>query len=134
MAGAFLQTTDLRPHRAATELRQLAALLHDTDGSRIAALGRAVNEFAQPDVPPSPEQFASISQALAQTEGATHYAVARQWLDAMADYTSILIGEIGWPAHESIQFVMGKYGPTVTGPGDASVVAFVQMYLEDVTG
>jgi hypothetical protein len=63
LAGAFLQASDMRPHQAAAQLRDLAELLHDTDGSRIAALGRVINEFAQPNVPPSPEQFASIGQA-----------------------------------------------------------------------
>ena len=135
LAGAFLQATDLRPHQAATQLRELAGLLHDTDGSRIGALGRVINEFAQPEVPPSPEQFASIGQAFAlHANDTTHYAVARQWLDALAEYVVILMGEIGWPADKSIEFVMGKYGPTVTGPGDVSVTAYIQMHLEDRTG
>jgi len=135
LAGAFLQASDLRPQQAAAQLRQLAGLLHDTDGSRIAALGRVINEFAQPDVPPSPEQFASIGQAFAvHVNDGTHYATAMQWLDALAEYTMLLISEIGWSQDDSIAFVMSKYGPTVTETGDVGIVAFIQMHLEDLIG
>ncbi len=135
LAGAFLQASDLRPHQAAAQLRQLAGLLHDTDGSRIAALGRVINEFAQPDVPPSPEQFASISQAFAvHVNDGTHYASAKEWLDALAEYTMLLISEIGWSPDDSVAFVMSKYGPTVTEAFDIGVVAFIQMHLEGLIG
>jgi len=135
LAGAFLQASDLRPQQAAAQLRQLAGLLHDTDGSRIAALGRVINEFAQPDVPPSPEQFASIGQAFAiHVNDGTHYATAKQWLDALAEYTMLLISEIGWSPDDSVAFVMSKYGPTVTEASDVGVVAFIQMHLEDLIG
>jgi hypothetical protein len=133
LAGAFLQSTNVRPHQAATRLRELAAILHDTDGSYIAALAQVVNEFVNTAVPPSPEQFASISQALAGEEGA-HYATAGQWLDALAEYVAILVSDIGWPADESVAFAMGKYGPSVTEAGTISVTAFIQMYLEGFTG
>jgi len=135
LAGAFLQASDMRPQQAAAQLRQLAGLLHDTDGSRIAALGRVINEFAQPDVPPSPEQFASIGQAFAiHVNDGTHYATAKQWLDALAEYTMLLISEIGWSTDDSVAFVMSKYGPTVTEASDVCVVAFIQMHLEDLIG
>ena len=135
LAGAFLQASDMRPQQAAAQLRQLAGLLHDTDGSRIAALGRVINEFAQPDVPPSPEQFASIGQAFAiHVNDGTHYATAKQWLDALAEYTMLLISEIGWSPDDSVAFVMSKYGPTVTEASDVGVVAFIQMHLEDLIG
>ncbi len=77
LAGAFLQATDLRPYRAATRLRDLVEILHDDDGTRIAGLIRAVNEFSQPEMPPSPEQFASIAQSFADhSNDGTHYAAA----------------------------------------------------------
>ncbi|MHC4483530.1 MAG: Ig-like domain-containing protein, partial [Planctomycetota bacterium] len=134
LAGAFLQSTNVRPHQAATRLRELAAVLHDTDGSHIVALGRVVNEFVNTAVPPSPEQFASISQALASGGEGAHYATARQWLDALTEYVAILVGDIGWPADESVAFAMGKYGPAVTEAGTISITAFIQMYLEGFTG
>lgn len=121
-------------HQAATRLRELAAVLHDTDGSHIVALGRVVNEFVNTAVPPSPEQFASISQALAGGGEGTHYATAGQWLDTLTEYVAILVGDIGWPADESVAFAMGKYGPSVTEAGTISVTAFIQLYLEGLTG
>ena len=134
LAGAFLQSTDLRPHQAATQLRNLVEILHDSGGTRIAALGRVVNEFSQPGMPPSPEQFASISQAFAQhTNDGTHYAAAGQWLDALTEYVTILNTDIGWSADESIAFVMGKYGTAITDAGDVSVTAFIQMHLEGIS-
>ncbi|MHC4728383.1 MAG: hypothetical protein ACYS17_14275, partial [Planctomycetota bacterium] len=133
LAGAFLQASDLRPHQAAAQLRDLAELLHDTEGSRIAALGQVINEFAQPDLPPSPEQFASIGQAFTlHVNDGTHYAVARQWLDALGQYTMLLVSEIGWSSEDSVAFVMSKYGPTVTEAGNISVIAFIQMHLEGI--
>ncbi len=134
LAGAFLQSSNVRPHQAATQLRELAAVLHDTDGSHIVALGRVVNEFVNTAVPPSPEQFASISQALAGGGEGTHYATAGQWLDAFTEYVAILVGDIGWPADKSVAFAMGKYGPAVTEVGTISVTAFIQLYLEGLTG
>jgi hypothetical protein len=131
LAGAFLQTTDLRPHRAAAQLRNLAGMLQDPDGYRIAALNRVVNEFASADMPPSPEQFALIAQSFElHSNDGTHYATAGQWLDALTEYVSILNSEIGWPMEESVAFVMGKYGAPITQAGQISVVAFVQMHLE----
>jgi VCBS repeat-containing protein len=135
LAGAFLQATDLHPYRAATQLRNLAELLYDPDGYRTSALTRVVAEFVQPNVPPSPEQFASIAQAFEQhTDDGTHYATAGQWLDALAKYTLILNSEVGWQLDESVEFVMGKYSTPITEAGNISVIAFIQLYLEGVSG
>jgi hypothetical protein len=135
LAGAFLQSTDLRPHRAAGQLRVLAGLLQDPDGSRIAALGRVVGEFVQAPVPPSSEQMASIASALAQhSNDGTHYAAAGQWLDALGEYVGLLNKEIGWPTGECVAFVMGKYCAPITEAGEVRTIAFIQMHLEAVAG
>jgi hypothetical protein len=135
LAGAFLQASDMRPHQAAAQLRELAELLHDSDGIRIAALARVINEFAQPNLPPTPEQFASINQAFTlHVNDGSHYAAAKQWLDALGEYTMLLISEIGWSSDDSVAFVMGKYGPTDTETGNISVIAFIQIHLEDFAG
>jgi hypothetical protein len=131
LAGAFLQATDLKPYQAATRLRDLVEILHDADGSRVAALIQVINEFSQPDAPPSPEQFASIAQAFeAHVNDGTHYATAKEWLNTLTEYVTILNTEIGWQPEESIAFVMGKYGTAITESGDIGVMAFVQMQLE----
>ncbi|MHC4616844.1 MAG: autotransporter outer membrane beta-barrel domain-containing protein [Planctomycetota bacterium] len=135
LAGAFLQSTDLRPYRAANRLRDLADLLHDADGSRIAALVQVVNEFVPAPVPPSDEQMTLIVSAFEQhVNDGTHYAAAGQWLDALTEYVGILSAEIGWPADESVAFVMGKYCTPVTEGGHVGVAAFIQMHLERVSG
>ena len=135
LAGAFLQATDLRPYRAAARLRDLVEILHDTDGTRIAGLIRTVNEFSNPDMPPSPEQFALIAQTFAQhTDDGTHYAAAGNWLDSLTEYVDILTTDIGWSHEESVAFVMSKYGTSITEAGDIGVTAYVQMYLEGVGG
>jgi hypothetical protein len=135
LAGAFLQATDLHPYQAAVQLRNLVETLHDTDGTRIAALVRVVGDFVQAPMPPSGEQMDSIATALAlHSNDGTHYAVAGQWLDALTEYVEILNTEIGWSRGESISFVMGKYGSPITEAGNINVVAFVQMHLESSGG
>ena len=131
LAGAFLQATDLKPYQAVARLRDLVEILHDVDGSRVAALVQVINEFSQPDAPPSPEQFASIAQAFeTHVNDGTHYATAKEWLNTLTEYVTILNTEIGWQPEESIAFVMGKYGTAITESGDIGVMAFVQMQLE----
>jgi hypothetical protein len=130
-----MQATDLRPHEAASRLRDLVAILHDSDGARTAALTRVVNEFVSPDAPPTSEQMASIAGAFASHRNdGTHYAAAGQWLDALVEYTGILNSDIGWPMDKSIAFVMGKYGTALTEASDINVTAFIQMRLEGISG
>ena len=135
LEGVFTQSTDLRPYRAARQLRKFTELLHDPDGHYVASFIQVVNEFVQLDAPPSPEQFASIAQAFSVHENdGTHYATAIQWLDALTEYVAVLNRDIGWPADKSIAFVMGKYGASVTESGQVSAIAFIQMYLENSSG
>ena len=135
LAGSFLQATDLRPHQAASQLRLLAELLHDADGSRVTALGRVVEEFVGVPVPPSEEQISLITTALSEhTNDGTHYAAAGEWLDSLSEYVVLLNTEIGWPKSECVEFVMGKYCTTVTESGDIRMAAFIQMHLEAFGG
>jgi hypothetical protein len=128
--------TDLRhPYKEVERLRNFAAILKDPGGTHIAALGRVVNEFVPPSVPPSEEQMASIAEVFElHSNDGTHYATAGQWLDALAEYVAILNTKIGWPADKSIAFVMGKYRTAITEASDVSVVAFIQMHLEGLGG
>ncbi|MHC4214981.1 MAG: Ig-like domain-containing protein, partial [Planctomycetota bacterium] len=135
LAGAFLQSSDLRPHQAASQLRLLAELLHDSDGSRVTALGRVVEEFVDAPVPPSEEQISLIATALSEhTNDGTHYAAAGEWLDSLSEYAILLNKEIGWPQNECVEFVMGKYCTAVTESGDIRMAAFIQMHLEAFGG
>jgi len=130
LAGAFLQSTDLRPHRAAMQLRALAELLQDTDGARTAALGRVVSEFVQVPVPPSEEQITSIATAFSEHAGdGTHYATAAQWIGALVEYIDTLDTEMGWPIEQATAFVMDKYGAPITQGDNPALVAYVKARL-----
>ena len=127
--------TDLRPYKAAARLQNFAAILKDPAGAHIAALSQVIGEVIQADVPPSPEQSAMIAQSFAEHAGdGTHYALAGQWIDALAEYTGTLNSEIGWSTDKSIAFVMGKYGSGIIESGDLRTAMFVQTYLEQAFG
>jgi len=127
--------TDLRPYKAAAKLQNFAAILKDPAGAHIAALSQVIGEVIQADVPPSPEQSAMIAQGFAEHVGdGTHYALAGQWIDALAEYTGTLNSEIGWSTDKSITFVMGKYGSGIIESGDLRTAMFVQTYLEQAFG
>jgi hypothetical protein len=133
LAQTFLQSTDVAPWDVASRLRQIADLLLGSGSEGIAALISVVNEFVDPAAPPSPEQFASIRQALADGGEGTYYGEAREWLNTLVQYVLILQKEFGWSADESIAFVMGKYGPSPSDPANATLLAFLQMHLAGVS-
>ena len=114
-------------------MRQIADLLLGSGSEGIAALISVVNEFVDPAAPPSPEQFASIRQALADGGEGTYYAEAREWLNTLVQYVLILQEEFGWSADESIAFVIDKYGPSPSDPANAALLAFLQMQLAGVS-
>jgi hypothetical protein len=125
-------STDIQPCEMCARLKDAAAVLLDSDGVRIAALVRVVNELAAPSQPISEELIATISQVLAQhrgTDDGTPYARAVQWLDALVTYVGILTNEMGWPAEHSVAFAMDKYGRNLRENGDAIVVAYVHTQL-----
>ena len=54
-------------------------------------------------------------------------------MDALTEYVTILNTDIGWSEDKSIEFVMGKYGTTITEAGEVRVIAFIQMHLEGLS-
>ncbi|HUW19630.1 MAG TPA: hypothetical protein VMW16_10040, partial [Sedimentisphaerales bacterium] len=135
VADAYPQmlSTDLRPYKAAERLRNWALMLEDTEGTQVAALAQAVSEVVPPDQPPDELQMAELARRFAEHVGdGTHYALARQWLDALTEYVGILNTEIGWAADRSVTFAVRKYA---SGLGeDVRVPMFVQMHLERTFG
>jgi len=114
----------------AARLKDAAKILEDPNGTGVAALARVVNEFIALDVPISEEQIAMIAAALAShTDEGTHYAAAGRWLDALAEYVSILKDEMGWSADDSVTLVMDKYGAPIKESDDASLIAYVEARL-----
>ncbi len=126
---------DIQPCDACARLKDTATILRDTEGTYIAALAMAVNQFASVTTPPSEEQMASIAEAIARHGGDdTHYATAGQWLDALAKYVEILSTDFGWSLDEAVALVTDKYvAPAIEG-GDVNLAAFIAMRLAGLGG
>ncbi len=120
--------------QACARLMDAAAILQDPDGIRVSALQRVISEFVAAEAPPSEEQMALIAAAFAQhVDDGTHYAAAGQWMDALADYVSILSSEIGYPGEDLVAAVE-KYFTPITEAGNASLTAFVEATLAGAIG
>ena len=127
--------TDLGPsYRAIERFRDSATILKDPDGTQVAALGRVINESST-DVPMAPEFVDSITQTLALHAGdGTYHAAAGQWINALEDYTGILMSEMGWPRDRSVAFVTDKYLDKMIESGDMQTASFVRMFLRETFG
>lgn len=102
--------TSIPPCDACAGLRRAAGILRDYSGTHIVALSGVINEFASGDAPLSEEQDAAITAAIAGgAEGNTEYALAKEYLDALADYVAILNYEMDLSAADSTEFVLNKY-------------------------
>jgi len=141
-AGAYNNeySTDLLPIKSALRLRELSRILGDYK-NYIAALTQAVNEFApDPEMPPSEEQFDAASQVIAMhfnADDGTHYAVAGEWLNAIAEYFSILTNvtgtgnypeytEIGWDSDRALlQHILPRY----FAGAQENVVGYIGTYI-----
>ena len=141
-AGAYNNdySTDLLPIKSALRLRELSRILGDYE-AYIAALTQAVNEFVpDPEMPPSDEQFDAASQVIAMhfnADDGTHYAVAGQWLNAIAEYFSILTNvtgagnypeytEIGWDSDRALlQHILPRY----FAGAQENVVGYIGAYI-----
>ena len=123
-------STDLRLYKAAEKLQKLMPILEDADGTRIAALKAAVEQFFPTLDLLSEEQMNSFTLVLESHKGdGTDYDLAGQCIFALRDYVNILSTEIGWPVETSVEFVMGRYVPRIT-ENDEIRIAVIQMHLQ----
>ena len=61
--------------------------------------------------------------------------MAGQWLDALAEYVSILSTDLGWSLDETIALVVDKYvAPATADDSDANLNAFIAMRLAALSG
>ena len=133
-AYAASLSTDLRLYRAAEKLQQLIPILEDTEGTRIAGLREATEQFFPSLDALSEEQVSSFTEALVRHKGdGTDYDAAGQCIFALTEYVTILGNDIGWPADKSIGFVMSRYVPRLT-EGDEIRIAVIQMQLQKAFG
>jgi len=131
VANAFISSTNLQGCEMAAGLMNAAQSLNDPNGTGVAALEQVVNEFLTEGAPVSEEQMTLIAAALADhADDGTYYAAAGQWLDAIVEYVSILINEMGFSAEDATVFVMDKYDEPIKDSDDASLlVAYIDAHL-----
>ena len=135
MANSLASAKDIQPYDALVRLRAAATVLQDGGGAYINALAQVVYEFAASTSPPTEEQMASIADAMKRNAGANNqYALAGQYLDALAEYVSILSGEMGFSPEEAVQIVTEKYVGPLTESDNAAVAAYVAERLAAMGG
>jgi hypothetical protein len=130
MVGSLSLSSNVQPCEACANLQSAALTLKDADGSRIKALGQVVSEFAAGS--PSEEQFAMIAVALQNPEEGTPYALAKQWLNGMTEYVSILHNDLNLSIDDSVRYV-AKYTSRIINGDNAALSAFIQAKLADLS-
>jgi filamentous hemagglutinin family protein len=133
MADVAAYSPGIQPCKTCARLKDAAGTLADSQGTMVAAIGRVVSQFVTTATPPSDEQMALIATALANPDEGTDYAVAKQWLDAMAQYVGVLTTEMGFSTSESVSFV-SKYVSPVREGGNATLAAYLQTRLAQLGG
>ena len=135
MANALASSRDIQPCDTCANLKQAAAILQDPDGERIAALALVINEYASSTTPPTEEQMASIANAIAQnTETDNQYALAGEYLDALALYVGILNSELNFSAEESVQVATNNYVGQLAEGENVGLTAYVAARLAALGG
>jgi hypothetical protein len=77
--------------------------------------------------------MASIADAIANNvEEDNVYAMAGEYLDALAEYIGILYDEMGFSAEESVEFATDKYVGRLTESGNVGAAAYVAAILADL--
>jgi filamentous hemagglutinin family protein len=126
IANALALTRDIQPCSSCADLKDAAMILKDADGTHVAALTQIVNEFAAAGAPPTEEQMATIADTIAKNaKGNNRYAVAGEYLDAVAQYVGVLVGKLGFSTEESVLLVTDKYINRLAQTGNANVAAMV---------
>jgi hypothetical protein len=126
---------DIQPCDACARLKDTATILRDTEGTYMAALASAVNQFISVTTPPSEEQMASIAEAISRHVGDdTYYATGGQWLDALVEYIGILSTDLGWSLDEAVTLVTNKYVVPAIEGAEANLAAFIAMRLTELGG
>jgi hypothetical protein len=108
MSGASAR--QVQPCAAFEELKRAAIILQDAEGTRIAALVQIINEFASGDAPLSEELEARIAAEIRSgRETNRQYALAGEYIDAIAAYVGILNSGMGFTLEDSVEFATNNY-------------------------
>ncbi|HCO93312.1 MAG TPA: hypothetical protein DIU00_05075 [Phycisphaerales bacterium] len=72
---------------------------------------------------------------MARNAGANNqYALAGQYLDALAEYVSILSDEMGFSSEEAVQIATERYVGPLTESDNAAVAAYIAARLAAMGG
>jgi hypothetical protein len=133
VTNALASSRDIQPFETYERLRMAAFILRDDAGSHIRALTQVISEFASSTAPPTEEEMASIANAIASnTDADSHYGVAEEYLNALAEYISILNSEMGFSMNEAVGFVTANYVDRLAVRGSLSVAAYVKARLAEL--
>ncbi len=119
----------IQPCDACARLKAAVTVLHDVDGTYVAALTQVIDEFASSTAPVSEEQMAAIADAIASnTEADNAYALAGQYLDALTAYMSI-VSNLGLSTEQAITVATDKYIAPLITSDNVGLAAYVTARL-----
>ena len=135
IANSSASASGIAPCDACAALKRTATVLRDYAGTHIAALSSVLNEFASSDAPLSEEQDAAITAAIANgAETDREYALAKEYLDALAEYVGILNSGMDFSAADSTEFVMDKYIAPLAEDENVGLATFLAAKLANPSG
>jgi filamentous hemagglutinin family protein len=135
IANSPASAVSMPPCDACAALKRTAMILRDYAGTHIGALSGVISDFASSDAPLSEEQDTEIIVAIADgAEGNADYALAKEYLDALAEYVGILNRGMDFSATESTQFVMDKYIAPLAEGENVALVTFLAKRLTTPAG
>ena len=133
--NTLASSQDIQPCDACEKLKNVAAILRDDGGTRIAALAQVVDELASNTAPPTPEEMASVADAISRNSQANnHYAIAGEYLDALVVYVGVLNSDLNFSTEESIIFAADKYIAPLAENQSAGLTAYIAERLAALGG
>ncbi len=126
-----------QPCDGCSRLVKYAQILNDADGSNMAAAVQVFNEIAPADTPFTPELSARIADAMRSHINDPlnpQYAKAMEFVDAFANYISVVKTDLGSPIDNPVEYVMQKHGGAVLESNNAALKAFIAARLEAIGG
>lgn len=132
IANSVASGRGIQPCDTCAKLQGAATVLQDNSGLRVAALVQVINEMAPSGAPPSEEENASITAAIANNnDPGNHYAMAGEYLDSLAAYVGALNSEMNFSMADSMTFAVDRYiAPLVERDvGNVGVATFLAARL-----
>jgi uncharacterized protein YfaT (DUF1175 family) len=131
IANSLSLNPTINPCSACARLINAANILHDADGSRMAAMAAVFEQIAPADMPFTPEMGAAIATAFSQNAQAdSRYASAMEYVDAFVQYVTVVDRELKAPVEDSVALVMSKYGDALMQSGNTNMAAYIMMQIQ----